>query len=402
MAYDIVVPRLGWSMDEGVFVEWLFEPGEFVSKGSSLFVIEGDKAAEEIESFDEGILHIPEQAPQPGDSVSVGQLLGFLTAEGETPPEYKPSVSSVSIDAAKPQSDLVNPASPTPEKTVPTSASPIRDRIIATPRARRAAEQSGVALASINGTGRNGRIRERDVLNAAIPETGLWSALVSQMPLGTLQPFSNRQAHAIQRLTLAVNEAVPVTLSRRADVTRLVKHREQLNSQDDPTTPRYSLGDLIAHALVRTLVEMPAFNSYYTDKGIAQPNCVNLSVAMDTEDGLVVPVIKNADTLSLSEYAATIRSLSAAAKTNELTVEQLSGGTFTLTNLGMYGIEHFTPVLNAPQGAILGVGAVISDQSEQSPSHLLHLSLTIDHRVHDGAPAARFLQQLSETLTDWE
>ena len=123
---------------------------------------------------------------------------------------------------------------------------------------------------------------------------------------------------------------------------------------------------------------------------------------MDTEDGLLVPVINNADSLTLIELANTIRELSASAQNNSLTLDQLTGGTFTITNLGMYGIEQFTPVLNVPQGAILGVGAVTSLNDDGIPSHTLQLSLTIDHRVHDGVPAAKFLQTLCKKLSDWE
>ena len=175
-----------------------------------------------------------------------------------------------------------------------------------------------------------------------------------------------------------------------------------MNSKPQENGFRFSLGDLITYALIQALVETPKFNSYFTDKGIAHPDCINLSVAMDTEDGLLVPVINNADSLTLIELASTVRELSASAQNNALSLDQLSGGTFTITNLGMYGIEQFTPVLNVPQGAILGVGAVTSLMNDGVPSHTLQLSLTVDHRVHDGAPAAKFLQTLCEKLSDWE
>lgn len=399
MAYDIVVPRLGWSMDEGIFVEWLFKPGDFVSKGSNLFVIEGDKAAEEIESFDEGILVVPDQAPKPGDTVTVGQVLGFLTEEGEAPPEYTP-MSATSSTQSLPTPETPSASSP----AIAQSKSPSlrSERIIASPRARRAANAAGIDLNTVTGTGRNGRIRERDVLAADKPTDGKWAALVSQMPSGTLAAFTNRQLSANERLTMAVNQAVPVTLHRSADVTTLVTHREDLNSNQAEGALRYSLGDLITNAVVRALAETPAFNSYFTDDGIITPEVVNLSVAMDATDGLIVPVVNNADTMSLSELATAIRELNSAANSNALTIEQLSGGTFTLTNLGMYGIEQFTPVLNVPQGAILGVGAVKRCETGDKHSDSIQLSLTIDHRVHDGAPAARFLQTICEKLSDWE
>ena len=399
MAYDIVVPRLGWSMDEGIFVEWLFEPGDFISKGSNLFVIEGDKAAEEIESFDEGFLVIPDEAPKPGDTVSVGQLVGFLIAEGETAPEYAPTQEQ-SPTTPQANHDVLSTSST--DNTVQTAPSPRTERIVASPRARRAANKIGISLSTVTGTGTNGRIRERDVLSAGAPTHAQWKSLVSQMPAGTVEPFSPRQLAATERFTLAVNQAVPVTLTRHADVSALVNQREILNSKPQKDDFRFSLGDLITYALIQALVETPTFNSYFTDNGIAHPDCINLSVAMDTEDGLLVPVINNADSLTLTELAATIRELSASAQNNSLTLDQLTGGTFTITNLGMYGVEQFTPVLNVPQGAILGVGAVTSLNVDGIPSHTLQLSLTIDHRVHDGVPAAKFLQTLCKKLSDWE
>ena len=399
MAYDIVVPRLGWSMDEGIFVEWLFKPGDYISKGSNLFVIEGDKAAEEIESFDEGFLVIPDEAPKPGDTVSVGQLIGFLTAEGETAPEYAPTQERI---PSNPQTNNDVQSASTADNTLKTTPSTRSERVVASPRARRAANKIGIALSTVTGTGKNGRIRERDVLSAEGPTQGQWSSLVSQMPNGTVEPFSPRQLAAIERFTLAVNQAVPVTLTRHADASGLVNHREILNSKRQEDDFRFSLGDLISYALIQALVETPTFNSYFTDNGIAHPGCINLSVAMDTEDGLLVPVINNADSLTLTELAATIRELSASAQNNSLTLDQLTGGTFTITNLGMYGVEQFTPVLNVPQGAILGVGAVTSSMNDGISSHILQLSLTVDHRVHDGVPAAKFLQTLCEKLTDWE
>ena len=399
MAYDIVVPRLGWSMDEGIFVEWLFEPGDFISKGSNLFVIEGDKAAEEIESFDEGFLVIPDEAPKPGDTVSVGQLVGFLIAEGETAPEYAPTQEQ---SPTTPQvNNDVQSASST-DNTFQTAPSPQSERIVASPRARRAANKIGISLSTVTGTGTNGRIRERDVLSAEAPTRAQWNSLVSQMPDGTVEPFSPRQLAAIDRFALAVNQAFPVTLTRHADVSALVNQREILNSKPQKDDFRFSLGDLITYALIQALIETPTFNSYFTDNGIAHPDCINLSVAMDTEDGLLVPVINNADSLTLIELANTIRELSASAQNNSLTLDLLTGGTFTITNLGMYGIEQFTPVLNVPQGAILGVGAVTSLNDDGIPSHTLQLSLTIDHRVHDGVPAAKFLQTLCKKLSDWE
>tara|TARA_Y100001934_G_scaffold193314_1_gene227932 strand:- start:147 stop:1307 length:1161 start_codon:yes stop_codon:yes gene_type:complete len=386
-------------MDEGIFVEWLFKPGDYISKGSNLFVIEGDKAAEEIESFDEGFLVIPDKAPKPGDTVSVGQLIGFLIAEGETAPEYAPTQEHI---PSTPQTNNDVQSASTADNTFKTTPSTRSERVVASPRARRAANKIGIALSTVTGTGKNGRIRERDVLSAEAPTQGQWSSLVSQMPDGTVEPFSPRQLAAIERFTLAVNQAVPVTLTRHADASGLVNHREILNAKRQEDDFRFSLGDLISYALIQALVETPTFNSYFTDNGIVHPDCINLSVAMDTEDGLLVPVINNADSLTLTELAATIRELSASAQNNSLTLDQLTGGTFTITNLGMYGIEQFTPVLNVPQGAILGVGAVTSLNDDGIPSHTLQLSLTIDHRVHDGVPAAKFLQTLCKKLSDWE
>lgn len=402
MANDIVVPRLGWSMDEGVFVEWLFKDGDYVSKGDSLFVIEGDKAAEEVESFDEGFLSIPENAPMPGDTVKVGEPLGFLLAEGEAAPEYTRVVvaTTVADDSVEP------PIASNPRAEISpadTKANRVRlGRIIASPRARRKAAHLGIPLSSLTGSGRNGRIREIDVKGQSENNTTVWESLVSQMPSGELQPFSARQKAANTRLVLAHTIAVPVTLTRTTDVSSLVKYREKLNTERAADEVTYSIGDLISYAVIRALDEFPSFNSYYTAEGIVQPPVTNLAIAMDSTQGLIVPVVHRANELALNHLASNIRSMKSKATDGSLTSDDLKEGTFTITNLGMYGIDHFTPVLNPPQSAILGIGAIKGSDLNPAGESNLTMSLTIDHRVHDGAPAARFLQSISEKLADWE
>ena len=402
MAIEIVVPRLGWSMDEGTFVEWLKADGQQVNAGDMLFVLEGEKAAQEVESFDSGILHIPAEAPQAGETVLVSQVLGFLLEADEEPPVYIPA-------APVPKSEIPSESEPAREAPVSAAASMGKptSRQIASPRARRKAAELGVTLEGIQGTGKNGRIRERDVVAAAdsgvTKPTGSISAAESAMVMpsqsGQLQPLSNVRRITAQRMRASRQQTVPVTLNTKLNAKGLIAYRDSLKGAG--TTPSYN--DIIMKLAANLLRECPELNACWTPDGVYIYDDVNIAFAVDSQYGLLAPVLNRVDNLLLDDVAEYTAELIADAREGKLAEDQLKGGTFTVSSLGTLGMDHFTPVINVPQSGILGIGRIVEEPVVEDgkvvAGYTLSLSLTFDHQVLDGAPAARWLQSLAHQLT---
>ena len=416
MPIEIVVPRLGWSMDEGTFGEWLKQDGEQVNAGDMLFVLEGEKASQEIESFDAGRLHIPPDAPQPGDTVAVGQLLGYLLAAGEEPPAKRAAqkleqpMLAAPIPARRPAGGpamrrRAREHAARQAREAPTPPAPAArrrgSRVVASPRARRTARKLGVDWSRITGTGRHGRIRERDVI--ALAEQSRPTVLMEPPPTapGTQQPASKIRRTIAQRMLAGVQQTAPVTLTTKVDAAALVALRERLKTEHvSGTAPSYN--DILVKLVSSLLPECPELNACWRGEGVYLYNEINIAVAIDTEAGLVAPVIKNVASLSLDQIAEQSRSLAERASAGRLSQNELEGGTFTITNLGMFDIDFFTPIINLPQCAILGVGRIVCEpvvvDDSIVPGDRLGLSLTFDHRVIDGAPAARWLQRLGRMI----
>ena len=383
MASEVLVPRLGWSMEEGIFNEWLKDEGEAVEVGDNLFVLEGEKAIQDIESFDAGILRRLPNGPAPGDVVQVGQLLGYLVAGDEIPPFEE---AGFVVPAPAPPAAAPEPSPKPPVITKPKT--PGAGRIAISPRARRLAEQMSVDWTVIAGTGRDGRVREIDIRSAAEPRPDQQTQGPGQVV--TVGPI--RKAIA-RRLGKASQETVPVTLFRSVRAEALVALR---------AAEGVSYSDILVNLVAACLRDHPVMNSTWTSEGIWYPDDVNISLAVDTDAGLLAPVILQADRLSLAEISATSSSLAEKAQAGQLRQSDLQGGTFTISNLGMHGVEHFTPILNPPQCSTLGVGTItpepVCEGEDIIAGLLLHLSLTFDHRIVDGAPAARFLEDICQRI----
>ena len=383
MAEEIVMPRLGWTMEEGTLVEWLKADGESVEAGEILFTVESDKALNEVETFSSGVLRIPDGAPQPGDTVPVGALLGYLLQPDEEMP------TSSAPPSAQPTEALpVQPASPPPATATaspvasPTTTAPARNGTPAiSPRARRVAAELGIDWTHLKGSGRSGRIREIDVRTAAQS---------TPSPAGRIRELI--AGHLLQ----SQRETAAVTLTTEADATALVDLRAALKSGQGTEAPTYN--HLIAKLTALAVAEHPQINAAWENGAPRQHESVHLGLAVDTEDGLLVPVIRDAQTKSLADLTAEARDLAFKARRRTLSPDALQGGTFTISNLGMYGIDAFTPIIHLPQAAILGLGRIIEKpavfKGEIVPRALMALSLSFDHRVLDGAPAARFLDRV--------
>lgn len=395
MAIEITIPRLGWSMDEGTFGEWLKRDGDAVAPGDPLFSLESEKALQEIESVDAGILHILPGGPRDGDAVKVGTRIGWLLAKGETPPAAGGPASTTT--AAAKSDDAA--AAPRPPLTTPVEVRAAADsqRLRISPRAARLAAELGVDPRAISGSGRGGRIREADIRGAATNADDTTILRATSAAAG----MSKLRRTIAERMLQSHLQTAPVTLTTRADAEALVAARRRLKAGAGAAAPAYQ--DLIVHAVAAMLREQPILNMRWTDAGPVQPEGVHIGIAVDTPDGLLVPVIRDADRLGINQIADATRSLVERARGRTCTAEELSGGTFTVTNLGAFGIDAFTPIINYPETAVLGIGAirreaVLRDDGAMEARHRLTLSLTFDHRVTDGAPAARWLQALVQRI----
>lgn len=408
MAHEIRIPRLGWSMEEGTFVRWLRQDGEEVRAGDVLYELESDKATQEIESMDAGILRIPADAPAPGDVVPVGALLGYLTAcDEDAPLATRPASDRPSAGSEQPAQPAIAARPDAAPIPAPRQSSPIAQapaaRHIASPRARRVAKELGVDWKQLSGSGRNGRVRERDVRQAARGTT------IAASPASNHEeamPVSSRRRTIAARMLASAKNTAPVTLTTRLDATNLVSLRRQFKaaiSVDSP--PSYT--DIILCLTVAALKKHALLAGRWEEDRIVLPadDGFHIAIAVDTDEGLLAPVLRNVAPAGLLEVAARSRDLIERARRGRLSPAELHGGVFTVTNLGAYGIDAFTPIINYPETAILGMGAIrrepaVTDDDRVVPRDVMTLSLTFDHRAVDGAPAARFLRDLAAAIVN--
>ncbi len=382
-------------MEEAAFVEWFKNDGECVKAGDPLFAVETDKTVQEIESLDAGILRILPMGLKEGDMIKVGDVLGYIVAAGEAMPSGKvvpaPEKKVAAIpdraeESLRPKADAAAVSTPAADR----SGRPV------SPRAARRSIQEGVDLRYVQGTGRGGRIRESDVLAARKGKPGL-AAVASAPAMPTISgrevPVTTLRQTIAERMHCSKTLTAPVTLTTRVDADALVCLREGLKVKGG-AVPSY--GDIIMRQVALTLVDHPALNARWEDDHLRFPDAVNIGFAVDTEAGLVVPVVRDAPQRSLMELAGMTRDLTERARLRRLSTEEMSGGTFTVTNLGMAGIDAFTPIINWPECAVLGVGRIMREPVVKGAKvvvgNRLWLSLTFDHRIVDGTPAARFLE----------
>jgi pyruvate dehydrogenase E2 component (dihydrolipoamide acetyltransferase) len=412
MAFEVVMPRLGWNMEEGTFAGWRKADGDQVAAGEILFEVESDKALQECEALESGILRIPAGAPVKGTVVPVGGLLGYLAAAGEAIPSAPASApSQAAAPANAPAPAPAAPAAPVaPSASAPQAAAPVapthprpapaaapagaasaRGPAIS-PRARRVARELGVDWSGLTGSGTSGRIAERDVRAAA-----------GAAPAGRGQPMGSVRRRTAERMAEAAESVAAVTLTTEVDATELVRLRGMFKQQGADVVPSYT--DILARVCALALQEHPDCNARLEDGGVVAAAGSAIGVAVDTARGLLVPVIRDAQDKTLRTIAQESARLVEQARAGTLPADAMRGGTFTITNLGMYEVDAFTPIVNQPECAILGVGRIRPEQVVMDAEagtlairQMAVLSLTFDHRIVDGAPAARFLQTIKRYI----
>jgi len=358
----ILMPKLSLTMSEGAVIKWFKKEGEKIEKGEPVVEVLSDKVTYEVEAPASGIIR--KIMAEEGDEVPVAETLAIITALDEELPEVEAITE------------------PTVER--------VEERIVASPAAKRVAREHSVDLAQVKGTGPEGRIGEEDV-RRFIEETK------GARKIREAIPFTGIRKTAAERVSLSAKTAPHSTITMEVDVTNARKLREKF---------QVSYTDVLIKAVAEALTEYSIINSTLEKDQIKIFEDVNVGIAVATEAGLIVPVIRNADKKSLKEVASTLKELVEKARNGKLTKEELSDGTFTITNLGMFGVDVFTPIINPPETAILGVGRIVEKpvvvDKKVVVKPIMQLSLSFDHRVVDGAPAAQFLREVKEIIESSE
>ncbi|MEK4338116.1 MULTISPECIES: dihydrolipoamide acetyltransferase family protein [Bacillus] len=370
MAVEVVMPKLGMSMKEGTVSVWNKEVGETVSKGESIASINSEKIEMEIESPAEGtILDIKVSE---GEGVPPGTVICYI-GEGNEQVERKK------------------------EKEI--QSKPKKERKKISPVARKMANSANLDIDTLVGTGPGGRITKEDVLRA-LPERK-----EKKQNETVQQPINMMRKTIASRMMESLQTSAQLTITMKADVTKLTNLQQQLN---ETAIARYetklTITDFVAKAAILSLLEHPAMNSQYHNGVVETFENVHLGIAAALDNGLAVPVIRHAERLTLIELAKGIKLYGKKAREGKLLHDEIKGSTFTITNLGAYGVEHFTPILNPPEAGILGVGTMydtpVYREDELCKGTILPLSLTFDHRVLDGAPASAFLSTVKAHLEE--
>jgi len=395
MVYEVVVPKLGVSVNEATIIQWLKREGEPVREGEPIFVVETEKTTMDIESNVSGtllkIIH-PE-----GETLQAGRVAGLVAAPDEN---ASSEVIEAKLREINTREAVQRPAAATVEaapekKEAVQEIAPVQHPVRASPAARQLIRDYGLDPATITGTGPAGTITVNDVKSAAQRV----KPLAQDLRVTSTTELTGTRLTIARKLAQINSEAVHVTLMAEVDVTSLF----EVKSKHSTDQPAPTITELLVPLVARTLRSQPQINAIFEENRIKLIDNVNVGIAVDTPDGLKVPVVKDADKLHLNQIVEKVRSLSEKAQAGKISLEEMSGGTFTITNLGMYGVEGFTPILNPPQCAILGVGAMQEKPTvlngQITIRKMMALSLSFDHRVMDGVTAAKFLRALRTAIS---
>ena len=390
MPTEIYLVKVGMTMTEGIVDEWYVADGDPVEQGEPVYRLETEKVNMDVEADVSGIVkHIA----QAGETLAPGDVVGWIFAADETIPDVLPTPKANPNIAALDESTQADAKATKVEAEVKTPAT----RIKASPAARRLAEELKVDLSQIEGTGPRGRITKDDVTHAADAPVGASkSDGLSDISLkGMRKVIADRMYESLQT-------TAQLTIEMEVCMDDAIKLRTALLDEWESSGIRVTFTDLVVSACVKALPNHPMMNATLVDGAIHPNASVHIGIAVALEDGLIVPVVHDADAKSLKECAAEAATLAESARTGKLTLDEVNGGTFTVTSLGMYGVDTFTPILNSPQTGILGVGRIYDGtrwvDERATRAQYLRLSLTWDHRVIDGAPAAEFLRDVKDHL----
>lgn len=446
MATPIIMPRQGQSVESCILVEWLVDIGAAIEEGTPVASIETDKAVFEVETPSAGTLVA--RFFDEGDDIPVLMNIAAVGEAGEDASALKPDLAG---SAEAPAATAEAPADEAPDAAAP-AATPAAAPVVGSgakpvgvsPRARKRAAETGVNTDLLAGSGPGGRVIERDIETAAAGQprlsaaardaaaaTGLAApaqgsgpggmvlagdlghgsaaAAVPTAPTGepNVVPLTGIRKLIAGKMHESLSTTAQLTMNMSFDATGIMAYRAKVKAQGETLgLPNITINDIVAYATVQVLRVSPEINAHFLGDKTVQYPYVNLGIATDTERGLMVPVVQGSDQLSLSQLSLAVKPLIADCQTGGINPDLLQGGTFTITNMGMLGVESFTPILNIPEVAILGVGGLslkpVMKDGDVTHVQSINLSLTVDHQVVDGAPAARFLKTLCTSLENFE
>jgi len=399
----ITMPRLSDTMTEGTVATWLIKEGEAVEEGDILAEIETDKATMEFESFYSGVLL--KIGIKEGDSALVDTVLAIIGPKGTDVSGILENYNKEGNVSAEPSEEIKETNPVVHEKTQPVISTTIQytnssnGRILASPLAKRLAQEKGINLSTVNGSGENGRIIKRDIENYQ-PNT---SSAQAYIPTGveSFEEVKNSQMRKViaRRLGESKFTAPHYYLTVELDMDHAMAARKAINADPDV---KISYNDMIVKACAMALRKHPRVNTQWTDTATLIAKHIHIGVAVAVDDGLVVPVLKFADQMTFNQIGASVRDLAGRARNKKLTPQEMEGSTFTVSNLGMFGIKEFTSIINQPNSAILSVGAIVQKpvvkNSQVVVGNTMTVTLACDHRTVDGATGAAFLQTLRQFI----
>lgn len=425
MAVEVLMPKMGMTMEEGTILKWLKQVGDQVVKGEVILEIQTDKVKMEVEAISDGVL--VEILAAEGSVVPVNKPIAYIGKAGETVAEAEKPVSETESSSDETPEEV---SIPDPVKTISSSD---REKSKATPAAKRMAAEKGINLQNISpgsadgmirvddldavkatplaqkiacdqdidlsaveGSGAHGKITKKDILSDS-------SIISDQGDQGSITPLVGLRKVIAERMSLSWHEAPHASISLEVDMTAMVKLRaEILQDMEKKIGKKVSYNHMLIKVVARALKDNPAINARFIDNGIDYSEDVNIGVAVAAEEGLIVPVLHNADQLTVEDIVLNTDGLIEKARKGELVLNELEGGTFTISNLGMFGITKFGPIINPPEVGILGAGKIVESPLVENGSivikPIMSLSLSFDHRAADGAQAALFLSRVKDLM----
>jgi pyruvate dehydrogenase E2 component (dihydrolipoamide acetyltransferase) len=420
MASKVIMPKLSPTMEEGQIARWLKKEGDKVSMGEPLAEIDTDKATMEMQALSNGVLR--KIIVNEGESAPLGQLIAViagadediasLLSEGAAAKSGEPAKPATPVVESEPKPKPEPESAPAPAETnghAKSGAVGTSGRMIVSPLAARMASEAGLDLHTLQGSGPNGRIIKRDIeaaLKTGAPATGkaetvqFQPAAVATASAYRDEPATEMRRTIARRLVTSIGPVPHFFLTSEIEMDRAAEMRKGINALDPDL--KISINDIIIKVVANALVQHPAVNASFQDKFIRHYEHADVGVAVAIEDGLITPVIRAADQKSLSQIAGEVRELADRARSRKLKPEEYTGATFSISNLGMFGIDEFTAVINPPEGGILAVGAMTAKpvvrDNEVVIRQMMRVTMSCDHRVIDGATGAKFLQTVKKIL----
>ena len=399
MAKIIGLPKLSPTMEEGTLVAWIKKEGDEVDVDDLLAEVETDKATMEFRSFDRGVLLkilVPE-----GETLEPDVPVAIIGKAGEDVSELLAQVAAGSESAAVATESAAEPAAEpaavTASAAAPVTASAVESgggRVLSSPLVRRLAREQSIDLSSVQGSGPHGRVVKRDIESYAGGAGALRVVGGERLPPRVVQATSMRRTIA-RRLTESMQNVPHYYLTIDVDIGPLADARTEMNAELEAAGKKISLNDLIIKAAAVALRRVPEVNASWMDKEIHYHNVVDISIAVSVDDGLMTPVVRDADRKGVSQIAEDVRALASRARDKKLQLEEMTNGTFSISNLGMFGIEEFAAVINPPEAAILAVGTIrnepVVEDAAIVPGRRMRFTMSCDHRVIDGATGAKFM-----------